>query len=137
MMGGNHRPDWVTTYPFSAINDRWPEAAAIEGHPSTRGDVTIGNDVWIGQNATILSGVSIGHGACVAASAMVSRNVPPYAIVAENPARVVRKRFSDEQIEQLLAINWWDWSEELIRTHVADLLQTDIDAFLRVAKMVR
>jgi hypothetical protein len=75
-LGGNHRPDFVTTYPFSAIAD-WPEAADIEGHPASKGDVRIGNDVWIGMGALILSGVTIGDGAVIAARAVVSRDVPP------------------------------------------------------------
>ncbi|HEX5127349.1 MAG TPA: CatB-related O-acetyltransferase, partial [Rhodocyclaceae bacterium] len=86
-LGGEHRTDWVTTYPFSAL---WPEAAHIEGHPRSKGDVTIGNDVWIGTEAMILSGVTIGDGAVIGARAVVSRDVPPYAIVAGNPASVVR-----------------------------------------------
>lgn len=82
-LGGNHRTDWITTYPFPAF---WKSAAHIKGHPSSRGDVIIGHDVWIGEGAVILSGVRIGNGAVVAASAVVTRDVPPYGIVAGNPA---------------------------------------------------
>jgi acetyltransferase-like isoleucine patch superfamily enzyme len=130
-LGGNHRPDFVTTYPFSSVSD-WPEAAFIEGHPASKGDVIIGNDVWIGMGALILSGVTIGDGAVVAARAVVSRDVPPYAIVAGNTARVVRMRFPDDIIRQLLQLRWWDWDVERVRRYIPLLMQPDIAEFLRV-----
>ena len=129
-LGGEHRTDWVSTYPF---NQFWQEASGIEGHPHSRGDVVIGNDVWIGYGATLLSGVEVGDGAVVGAHAVVSRDVPPYTIVAGNPAQVVRKRFSDEQIEGLLAAAWWEWPELELRACVALLMNGDIDAFLDYA----
>jgi acetyltransferase-like isoleucine patch superfamily enzyme len=129
-LGGNHRPDFVTTYPFSSITN-WPEAASIEGHPASKGDVRIGNDVWIGMRAFIMSGVTIGDGAVIAARALVSRDVPPYAIVAGNPARVVRMRFPDDVIQQLLRLRWWDWDPERVRRYVPLLMQPDISKFLR------
>jgi acetyltransferase-like isoleucine patch superfamily enzyme len=135
LLGGNHRVDWVTTYPFSAISD-WPEAAQIPGHPSTNGDVVIGNDVWIGYNATILSGVTIGDGAVVGAHAVVTRDVAPYAIVGGNPARSIRMRFTDEIIEQLLKVAWWNWDLERIRRHIPLLMQPDISKFLRACNHV-
>jgi Bacterial transferase hexapeptide (six repeats) len=128
--GGNHRPDFVTTYPFSAIAD-WPEAANIEGHPATKGDVRIGNDVWIGLGVTILSGVTIGDGAVLAARAVVTGDVPPYAIVAGNPARIIRRRFADDVIAKLLALRWWDWDQERVRRYIPLLMQPDIAKFLK------
>ena len=129
-LGGNHRTDWVTTYPFSQFQAAWPAATGIGGHPATRGDVTIGNDVWIGAGATILSGVTIGDGAVVGASAVVSRDVPPYAIVAGNPGRVARYRFAQGTIDRLLATKWWDWPEDKISRFMPRLLGADIEAFL-------
>jgi len=107
-LGGNHRVDWATTYPFSALRGLWPGAPATEDYHASRGDVNIGHDVWLGSGALILSGVTIGHGAVVAAAAVVTRDVPPYAIVGGNPARVIRRRFDDATIASLLEAAWWD-----------------------------
>jgi virginiamycin A acetyltransferase len=115
LLGGNHRLDWITTYPFPALPGIWPEAAGLDGSHVSNGDVSIGHDVWLGSQCIILSGVTIGHGAVVAARAVVTRDVPPYAIVAGNPARVVRRRLSDAQIEALLAKRWWDLPDTEIR----------------------
>jgi acetyltransferase-like isoleucine patch superfamily enzyme len=121
LMGGNHRPDWVTTYPFPALNSEWPEAKDIEGHPATKGDVIIGNDVWICDRVTILSGVTIGDGAVIGGGAVISKDVGPYSIVAGNPAREIRKRFSEETISNLLTLKWWDWPLEKIRCNMKTL----------------
>jgi acetyltransferase-like isoleucine patch superfamily enzyme len=124
LLGGNHRTDWATTYPFPALPGLWPEAAAIEGSHTTRGDVTIGHDVWLGSQAMILSGVTIGTGAVVAARAVVTRDVPPYAIVGGNPARVLRPRFDEADVASLLASRWWDRPREevvqLLRALMSD-----------------
>jgi acetyltransferase-like isoleucine patch superfamily enzyme len=130
-LGGNHRTDWVTTYPFTAFGERWETARGIAGHPSTNGDVTIGNDVWIGSNATIMSGVTVGDGAVLAANSCLTRDVPPYAIVGGNPAVVLRRRFDDRTIEGLLAIRWWDWSDERIAANMEQLCSADVEAFVR------
>jgi len=133
-LGGNHRVDWVTTYGFPVFLDEWPEGAGIEngpgfvkGRPYTKGDVIIENDVWIGYGVTIMSGVKIGNGAVVGARAVVTRDVEPYTIVAGNPARVIRKRFSEEVIGKLLKLSWWNWPEEKIRKHVKLLCSTDYE----------
>jgi acetyltransferase-like isoleucine patch superfamily enzyme len=114
--GGQHRLNWVSTFPFRAMF--LLPGRFNDGHPAAKGDITIGNDVWIGRGAKILSGVSIGDGAVVGAYAVVADDVRPYAIVAGNPARELRRRFSDEQIDSLLTIAWWKWSEEKILEHV-------------------
>ncbi|QHL90112.1 antibiotic acetyltransferase [Sphingomonas changnyeongensis] len=134
LLGGEHRPDWVTTYPFPAKDPRF---AAIPGHPRTKGDVVIGNDVWLGREAMILSGVTIGDGAVVGARALVTRDVPPYAIVAGNPGVVVRKRFDDATIARLLALRWWDWPAERVARAVPMMLDRDIAAFLDAAEAGR
>jgi len=120
-LGGNHRADWVTTYPFSAFTAYFPEAAGIIGHPATRGDVVIGNDVWIGYGASVLSGITIGNGAIVGAGAMVTKNIGPYEIWAGNPAVFIRKRFSDATIIRLEQEKWWDAPIEEIRLRIREL----------------
>ncbi|MBU0665071.1 MAG: CatB-related O-acetyltransferase [Proteobacteria bacterium] len=130
ILGGNHRSDWVTTYPFSAFNESWPEAAAIKGHPSSKGDIVIGNDVWIGYGATILSGVTIGSGAVIGARAVISKDVAPYAIMAGNPAQEIKKRFDDITIARLLQLSWWNWPEEKIRTNLPFLCSNQIQQLL-------
>lgn len=129
-LGGNHRTDWVTTYPFPAFPERWPDASDIESAHSTKGDVIVGNDVWIGSNATILSGVTIGDGAVIGANSCVAADVAPYAVVAGNPARQIRLRFGPDTIERLLAIRWWAWNDELIEANVHRLCSGDVDGFL-------
>ena len=130
-LGGHHRTDWVSTYPFPAY---LPEASHIKGYGGTRGDVEIGSDVWLCANCVILSGVNIGHGAVVANGAVVSRDVEPYAVVAGNPAEIVRWRFAENTRSALLEIAWWNWPEEEIRAAVSLLCSEDITAFLAYAR---
>ena len=130
-LSGEHRTDWVTTFPFSVL---WEEGKHITGHPRAKGPVIIGNDVWIGRDALILSGVTIGDGAVIGARSVVSKDVPPYAIVAGNPARFIRKRFDDATIERLLELKWWDWPDETIKEMLPLLLNTDVQAFLEAAE---
>ncbi len=129
LTGGEHRVDWVTTYPFNVL---WPKVAGhIQGHPKTKGDVIIGNDVWIGMDAFILSGVKIGDGAVIGAKSVVAKDVPPYAIVGGNPAKIIRYRFDPETIEKLIAIAWWDWPDEKIRLNMELLLSNNLEEFIR------
>lgn len=120
-LGGNHRTDWITTFPFGHVFQSELGAFGFEGHPSTRGDVEIGNDVWIGEGVTIMSGVKIGDGAVLAANSTVVRHVMPYRIVGGNPAQVIKTRFADETVEALLNLKWWDLRPEKIR-EIAPLL---------------
>lgn len=127
-LSGNHRTDWVTTYPFPVFGEDWPEATGIKGHPASKGDVVIGNDVWIAYGATILSGVTIGDGAAIAARAVVTKDVAPYAIVAGNPAVEIKKRFDPDTIDLLLEVKWWDWPVEKIKANMHILCSGDIGA---------
>jgi acetyltransferase-like isoleucine patch superfamily enzyme len=113
-LGGDHRTDWATTYPFGHINQTIFNEFNGKGHPATKGDVKIGNDVWIGANATIMSGVEIGDGACIASNSVVTKSVEPYSIVGGNPAKNLRKRFEDDIIEQLIELSWWDMDDYFI-----------------------
>lgn len=117
-LGGNHRIDWVTTYPFNDLLEYFPEAENIKGHPASKGSVIIGNDVWIGKGVTILSGVTVSDGAVLAANSVVTKDVGPYEVWAGNPSRLIKKRFSDEAIEVLLEKKWWAWDIELIRQKI-------------------
>jgi len=125
-LGGNHRHDWITMYPFSALTDKWPEANGITGHPWSKGDVNIGNDVWIGNGATILSGVTVGDGAVIAARSVVTKNVPAYSIVGGNPAKILKYRFNEENINKLLSIKWWDWPEKKVKQHIKLLCSDNV-----------
>ena len=119
----------MTTYPFSALQQVWPNAASITEPPdTTKGDVVIGNDVWIATRATILSGVTIGDGAVVAAGAIVVDDVEPYAIVAGNPARLVKRRFTEAEIAVLLKVRWWDWPDDQVHQHLQVLCNDDVAA---------
>jgi acetyltransferase-like isoleucine patch superfamily enzyme len=100
------------------------------GHPSCKGDIIIENDVWIGAKSTIMSGIKIGNGAVIGATATVTKDVPPYAIVVGNPGKIIKYRFTETQIEKLLAIKWWDWSEQKIISEYRNMWSTDIDAFI-------
>ncbi len=130
-LGGEHRTDWVTTFPFNKL---WESAKTFTGHPSTKGDVIIGNDVWIGHAAIILSGVTIEDGAMIGAGAVVTKNVPAYGIVAGNPARLIQKRFEEDIIRRLLKIAWWNWDDDKIRAFMPLLLNDDILKFITEAE---
>ncbi len=127
LLGGEHRTDWVTTYPFSKV---FPEAKDFIGHPRSKGDVVIGNDVWIGREALILSGVTIGNGAAVAARSVVTEDVLPYSIVAGNPATFIRFRFKKSIIADLQKIAWWRWPLSKIEEAWPLLLSSNIEAFI-------
>ena len=130
-LGGNHNTGCVTTYPFGHIyKDKFNKFDGL-GHPSTKGDVIIGNDVWISSNVTIMSGVTIGDGAVIANNSHVVKNVEPYSLVGGNPARLIKYRFTQEQIEQLLEIKWWLWDDEKINAFTPLLCNSDIDEFIK------
>jgi virginiamycin A acetyltransferase len=120
MNGANHLTQSISSYPFAIFGHDWTKAMDGKSYPN-KGNTIVGNDVWIGYNATILPGITIGDGAIIAANTSVSKDVPPYSIVGGNPSKIIKKRFSDEKIETLLELKWWDWDIEKITKHVADL----------------
>lgn len=126
-LGGNHRIDWITTYPFNVFNE---ELFSVRGKSATKGNVEIGNDVWLGFKTTILSGVKISDGAVIAAGSVVTKDVGPYEIWAGNPAKFVKKRFTEEQILKLLEIQWWNWNDAFLKKKINLLCSDNIDEFL-------
>jgi chloramphenicol O-acetyltransferase type B len=129
--GGEHRADWISTYPLRiAFGD---DLANQDGHPSSKGPTAIGHDVWLGFRSIIMSGVTVGNGAIVGAGAVVTKDVPPYAIVAGNPATLARFRFSDDQIRILEEKKWWDWDIAKIHARAGELSSPDFIQFLKIA----
>lgn len=131
IVDGNHRPDWVSMWPLSRLllNDY-----SNLGHPAGKGNMSIGNDVWIGMNALILPGVNVGDGAVIAAGAVVAGDVPPYAIYGGVPAKFIKARFTPSQTDKLLDIKWWDWDIEKIKENIPLLESGDIDKFIEKHK---
>ena len=128
IMAGNqgHRNDWISTFPFHYLPDEPSFAGARDGYLPA-GDTVIGNDVWIGSEAIVMPGVSIGHGAVIGTRALVTRDVEPYAIMGGNPAKTIRKRFDDRHIALLLELAWWDWSDEALRGAMPLLTSGDVE----------
>ncbi|WP_020568653.1 CatB-related O-acetyltransferase [Neolewinella persica] len=126
MNGANHLTDAFSTFPFAIFGEDW--AGAMEGRAYPRkGNLIVGNDVWIGYNATIMAGITVGDGAIIATNATVVKDVAPYTIVGGNPAREIRKRFSDDTIEKLLALKWWDRDIDWITSNVQALTGRNFD----------
>lgn len=123
MNGSNHAMDGFSTYPFKVFGKDWAKASM---NVVSKGDTIIGNDVWIGNSATIMQGVKIGDGAIIGTNSLVTKDVPPYAIVGGNPAKPIRKRFEDHVIEKLLEIAWWNWPVEKITKHLDAITSSDI-----------
>jgi len=132
MLGGKHAVEALTTYPHRILWNM--EGAGQDGFPVPTGDSFIGADVWLCDGAIVLSGLRIGHGAIIAAGAIVTKDVPDYAIVGGNPARLIAYRFPEEQRKALVEIAWWDWPEEEVRKAVPLLAGKDADAFIAYAR---
>jgi len=130
MNGANHSMHGFSTYAFAICGGRWKDVS-LSG--VNKGNTHIGNDVWIGNGATILPGITIGNGAIIGANSVVTKDVAPYTIVAGNPAKVIRVRFDDETIERLQELAWWDWPIEKITKHVAAIAAGDTSLFEDVA----
>jgi len=132
IVGGGHPISTVTTYPHRIL---WGmEGAGEDGFPRRTGDSFIGSDVYLNHGVIVHGGVRIGHGAVIGSGAVITKDVPDYAIVAGVPARVIRYRFSPEQIAALLDIAWWNWPEDEVRAAVPLLASEDIDAFIAYAR---
>lgn len=132
MNGANHLTQSISSYPFAIFSHDWQNAMKDKTYPN-KGNTIVGNDVWIGYNVTILPGITIGDGAIIAANTTVTKNVPPYSIVGGNPSKVIKKRFSDEQIETLLELKWWDWDIEKITAHVTEITGDSITNLKAIA----
>jgi virginiamycin A acetyltransferase len=126
MNGANHLTDSLSTYPFAIFGNGWENAMEGKTYPQ-KGDINIGNDVWIGYNATIMSGVTIGDGAIIAANSTVIKDVEPYSIVGGNPAKEIKKRFSKAVILKLLELQWWNWDIEKITRNIQNLTGAEIE----------
>ncbi|WP_148410752.1 CatB-related O-acetyltransferase [Murimonas intestini] len=133
----NHAMKSLSTYTFPIFFEEWDlDVKNITSAWDNKGDIIIGNDVWIGYEAVILSGVKIGDGAIIGTRAVVTKDVPPYTIVGGVPARPIRKRFSDDIISELLRIQWWNWPADRIRRNIADIQSGNIDALKSFDSMV-
>ena len=127
----NHSLKSLSTYTFPLFYEEWElEKSNITTAWDNKGDIVIGNDVWIGYEAVIMAGVHIGDGAIIAARAVVTKDVPPYTIVGGTPAKEIRKRFDAEVIEQLLILKWWDWSTDEIRQCLPYIMEGQINELL-------
>ena len=126
MNGANHLTDSLSAYPFAIFGKGWEKAMEGKAYPN-KGDIIIGNDVWIGHNATIMAGVKIGDGAIIAANSTVVKDVDAYSIVGGNPGKQIKKRFPDKTINKLLELKWWDWSIEKITENIQNLTDSKIE----------
>jgi len=125
MNGANHLTKSISSYPFAIFGKDWSDAMNGKTYPN-KGNTTVGNDVWIGYRSTIMPGVSIGDGAIIASNSTVINDVDPYTIVGGNPARPIKKRFSESTIEKLISIKWWDWNIKKITDNIQNLTSGNI-----------
>lgn len=131
----NHTQKSLSTYTYPLFYEEWElEKSNITTAWDNKGDIVIGNDVWIGYEAVIMAGVHIGDGAIIAARAVVTKDVPPYTIVGGTPAKEIRKRFDTEVIQQLLKLKWWDWSTNKIRQCLPYIAEGKLDELLAMKK---
>lgn len=138
-LGGNHKTNWITTAPINHYFNYDTSKGGMRRYSQidTKGSVTIGNDVWIGAYATIMSGVTIGDGAVIGTMSVVAKDIPPYAVAVGNPVRVIRKRFDDEMIEKLLEIKWWNWDESVIKENIPLLLSGNLEDLIKKAEEIK
>ncbi len=134
MNGAHHKTSGFSTYPFFIFGTGWEDASPAVGELPYKGDTVVGHDVWLGYEATIMPGVSIGHGAIVASKSVVTSDVPSYSVVGGNPAKILKYRFDAKTIEALLSVAWWDWSAEKITRHLKLITNNDIDALIKSAQ---
>jgi virginiamycin A acetyltransferase len=132
MNGANHRMDGPSTFPFPILGGCWADHLEQLIDLPVRGDTVVGNDVWIGRGALIMPGVRIGSGVIIAANSVVVSDVPDYAIVGGNPAKVIRTRYDTDDVQRLLDIAWWDWPIEHLSQHIPVLMSGSVDALAAV-----
>lgn len=130
--GANHTLKSLSTYPFPIFYEEWSHGIWADKSWDNKGDIKIGNDVWIGYDAIIMAGVTIGDGAIIATRAVVTKDVPLYTIVGGVPAKIIRKRFSDEVIEELLKQKWWDLPNEEILKRIKYIQTGDIEGLKNI-----
>lgn len=135
MNGSNHAMNGFSTYPFKVFGGEWE--SKDPNRVISKGDTVIGNDVWIGYNATIMQGIQIGDGAIIGTNSLVTRDVEPYTIVGGNPAREIRKRFDNETIKMLLMLKWWDWDIEKITDNLDIITSGDISELKRIFEEIK
>lgn len=131
MNGANHRMDGPSTFPFPIFGGAWTKHKDLLADLPSHGDTLVGNDVWFGYKSLIMPGIKIGHGAIIASAAVVTKDVPPYAVIGGNPAQILKYRFEGDIIERLLTVAWWDWPIEHITQHVRTIMTsaiTDLEA---------
>lgn len=127
MNGANHMMDTISTFPFNIMGGDWSKATSDIKHLAYKGDTIVGNDVWIGYESVIMPGIKIGNGAIIGAKSVVTKDVEPYSIVGGNPAKLIRKRFSNDQINLLENIAWWNWEIEDITVNLSLITSTNIE----------
>ncbi|REL33013.1 Vat family streptogramin A O-acetyltransferase [Rhodohalobacter sp. SW132] len=133
MNGANHKVSGFSTYPFQIFGNGWEKVLPKEGELPFKGDTVIGHDVWIGYDATLMPGVKIGSGAIVASKSVVTRDVPPYSIAGGNPANIIKYRFDEGTIKELLEIAWWNWSANKITENLEEIVGHDLASLRRVS----
>jgi virginiamycin A acetyltransferase len=127
MNGANHKISGLSTYPFSIFGNGWEKVMPKPEELPYKGDTVIGNDVWIGYDATIMPGIHVGDGAIIAAKSVVTKDVPPYAVVGGNPAKIIKMRLDESTIKKLLDMKWWDWDIEKITKNLSLIVGGDIE----------
>jgi len=132
MNGANHKISGLSTYPFSIFRNGWEKVIPKQGELPYKGDTVVGNDVWIGYDATIMPGIHIGDGAIIAAKSVVTKDVSPYTIVGGNPAQEIRKRFDEDTTKKLLDIKWWSWNIKNITDNLSVITGNNIKELLKI-----
>lgn len=128
MNGANHKLSGFSTFPFYIFGNGWEKNMPQSGDLPYKGDTVIGNDVWIGYEALIMPGVKIGNGAIISSRSVVTTDVPAYTVVGGNPAKVIKKRFSDEIVLELEKLAWWDWPVARITKCITAIMSNDLEA---------